>query len=143
MKKRAGSLIALFFLWMIPWLAGHAEGTQAQDITHSCTYAVLAGQKHFSRCMDRKYSTYWSANRSTDACMEVTAPEGETVSCIWMQWDKEPCAWNLQVKDDGGNWIDAGHVEGTYLSEVFFLPEGSLAFSYCAQTRRPPGIPSQ
>ena len=128
MKKRAGSLIALFFLWMIPWLAGHAEGTQAQDITYSCTYSVLAGQKHFSWCMDRKYSTYWSANRSTDACMEVTAPEGETVSCIWMQWDKEPCAWNLQVQDDDGNWIDAGHAEGTYLSEVLFLPEGVSHF---------------
>ena len=45
-----------------------------------------------------------------------------------VQWYEHPHAWGVQIRDENGNWTDAGHTDGSYLAEYLALPEGTTVF---------------
>ena len=118
---------ALLLMLAVLFLAAAGAET-AEDITLSCRLKPLSGKKSFPGCFDRDYKTYWRSDNGKGACIEVTVPEGETASGVTVQWFEHPHAWGLQVQDASGEWIDAGHTEGLFLTDYLPLPEGTTFF---------------
>jgi len=100
----------------------------AADITAACTFSAGSGRKTFSQCKDRNYRTYWKTNNGDKCFVEVTVPAGQTAGGVMVQWYEHPHAWGVQIPDAGGQWIDAGHTDGSYLAEYLPLPEGTTRF---------------
>ena len=105
-----------------------AGAEPAEDITNSCKFNAASGRKTFGSCKDRNYKTYWKTNNGDKGYVEVTVPAGQSASGVMVQWYEHPHAWGVQIKDDSGNWVDAGHTEGSYLAEYLPLPEGTTLF---------------
>ncbi len=114
----------------LPWTPAAAE--TAKDITSSCRFYAGSGRtgdNAFARCTDRNYRTYWRTNNGEKCYVEVTLPEGQSASGVMVQWFEHPHAWGIQVKDEEtGKWVDAGHTEGTFLTEYLPVPEGVTKF---------------
>ena len=121
-------LTAVLLLALAVLLIAAAGAETAEDITSSCRLKPLSGKKSFPNCTDRDYTTYWRSDNGKGACIEVTVPDGETASGVTVQWFEHPHAWGLQVQDGSGEWIDAGHTEGLYLTDYLPLPEGTTFF---------------
>ena len=100
----------------------------AADITASCKFNAGSGRKTFPYCRDRDYKTYWKTNNGDKCYVEVTVPAGQTAGGVMVQWYEHPHAWGVQVRSADGNWTDAGHTEGEYLTEYLSLPEGTTVF---------------
>ena len=115
-------LIAAFFCFA----AAGAE--TAPDITGLCKFNAGSGRKTFAKCKDRDYKTYWKTDNGKKCYVEVTVPAGQNASGVMVQWYEHPHAWGLQIKDEKGNWTDAGHTDGNYLAEYLPLPEGTTLF---------------
>ena len=109
-------------------LAVSASAETAADITSRCKFFAGSRRSTFSQCKDRNYKTYWRSNNGDTAYIEVTAPQGETVSGVMLQWYEKPHAWSVQLQDESGAWTDAGHTDGSYLTEYLPLPEGTTHF---------------
>lgn len=105
-----------------------AGAETAKEITADCKYNAGSGRKTFSKCKDRSYKTCWKTGNGARAYVEVTVPSGQTAGGVMMQLYEHPHAWGVQIKDEAGNWIDAGHTEGHYLAEYLPLPEGTTLF---------------
>ena len=121
-------LTAALLLALTVLLIAAAGAETAEDITSSCHFKALSGRKSFRNCTDRDYKTYWRSDNGKGACIEVTVPDGETASGVTVQWYEHPHAWGVQVQDASGEWIDAGHTEGLYLTDYLPLPEGTTFF---------------
>ena len=120
--------VALLVMLGLSALCAAACADAAPDITARCTFQAGSGKKNFSKCKDRSYKTYWTTSNGQKAYVEITVPDGETASGVMVQLYEHPHAWGVQVQDAGGNWTDAGHTEGKYLSEYLPLPEGTTRF---------------
>ena len=118
----AAVLLAVLFL-CLPAVAEPAE-----DITSACKFNAGSGRKTFHRCRDRDYETYWRASNGDKCYVEVTVPAGKTASGVMMQWYEHPHGWGVQLQDEQGNWQDAGHTDGSFLTEYLPLPEGTSRF---------------
>ena len=121
------SVPGMFFcavLFLLLFSVSPAAGETAKDITSRCTLKAGSGSNTFSKCTDRNYYTSWTSAGGKNAWAEITAPKGETLSGVWLQWSDHPHAWSVQVPD-GDGWAEAGHTEGAYLSEYLPLPEGT------------------
>ena len=105
-----------------------AGAETAEDITASCKFNAASGRKSFSTCKDRNYKTYWKTNNGDKGYVEVTVPAGQSASGVMVQWYEHPHAWGVQIKDENGNWTDAGHTDGSFLAEYLPLPEGTTVF---------------
>ena len=121
----AAVIIAAAFLYAF------AGAESARDITAKCRFYAGSGRTGdhaFARCRDRNYETWWRTANGDKCYVEITVPEGETASGVMVQWYEHPHAWGVQLKDESGVWIDAGHTEGLYLAEYLALPEGTTVF---------------
>ncbi len=121
-------LAAALLLVLTVLLFAAAGAETAEDITARCHLKPLSGKKSFKGCTDRDYKTYWRSDNGKGACIEVTVPDGETASGVTVQWFEHPHAWGLQVLDDAGEWVDAGHTDGLFLTDYLPLPEGTSFF---------------
>ena len=100
----------------------------AQDITSSCHFTAGSGRNSFAKCTDRNYKSYWKTDNGARCYVQVTVPSGRTASGVMVQWYEHPHGWGVQIQDAEGNWVDAGHTEGLYLTEYLPLPEGTTEF---------------
>ena len=117
------SLLLGIFVFVL-FSVSSARGETAQDITARCTLKAGSGSKTFSNCTDRNYYTNWTSAGGKNAWAEITAPKGETISGVWLQWSDHPHAWSVQIPD-GDGWTEVAHTDGVYLSEYLSLPEGT------------------
>ena len=125
---RSVPLFLLLLLLVAPAAFSAARGeTEARDITAECRLTPGSNSKKFSRCLDRAYKTYWQSEGGKRSWIEIAAPEGETLSGVWLQWYDHPHAWGLQLPEESGGWADYTHTDGLYLSEYLSLPEGTTA----------------
>ena len=120
-------LLVLFAAFLCLALPAIAQGDPAADVTARCALSPASGKKTFSRCTDRNYRTRWQSDGGKSAALEVTAPKGETLSCVQLQWYERPHAWGVQLPD-GDGWADWAHTEGSFLAETLILPEGTTRF---------------
>ncbi len=127
MQKHLSRIPFFVFLFLL-LSAAAAFAEPAKDITSRCKFFAGSRRTEFSQCTDRRYKTIWQSGNGDKAYVEVTAPKGETVSGVMLQFSEKPHAWGVQLKDENGNWTDAGHTDGTYLAEYLPLPEGTAFF---------------
>ncbi len=129
-KVRANSWLILGMLVMLCMLfpGFSASADPAAEITQSCEFSIFSGKKTFGQCIDRDYKTYWKTNNSREAYLEVTLPEDCQAGGVMTKWFEHPHAWGVQVQNDQGDWVDAGHTEGSFLTEFLPLPEGTSVF---------------
>ena len=128
MHKRFRLFPFLFILALAVLLTTAALADPAADITNRCKFFAGSRRTTFSQCRDRNYKTYWQSANGDTAYIEVTAPKGETVSGVMLQFYENPHAWGVQLQDESGAWTDAGHTDGSYLTEYLPLPEGTVFF---------------
>jgi len=124
-KRIRFAVLALLALLL---LSAAACAETAADITSSCSFYAGSGKKTFAKCRDRSYKTYWKTDNGSRCYVEVTVPAGQAASGVMVQWYEHPHAWGVQVRDAEGQWTDAGHTEGLYLTEYLPLPEGTTVF---------------
>ena len=126
MTKVLRILFTLVLFALLLFAAAAAE--PAEDITNRCSFFAGSRRSSFNDCRDRSYKTYWQSANGDNAYIEVTAPKGETVSGVMLQFSEKPHAWGVQLQDENGAWTDAGHTDGSYLAEYLPLPEGTTFF---------------
>ncbi|MBQ9210564.1 MAG: PIG-L family deacetylase [Clostridia bacterium] len=124
MKKKWGALI----FGAVLVLAAFAAAAPARDITSECTMLPGSKKKEFKKAMDGNYRTYWNSYAGEGAAIQVTVPEGEEASGVWLQWYEHEHAVAVQVKDEQGEWAEYGRSEGIFLSDYLPLPEGTKEF---------------
>lgn len=121
-------LVGLALLAVLAGLCACAGAETAQDITGKCSFKAGSGRKTFYYVRDRNYKTYWRTDNGDKGYVEVTVKHNLSASGVMVQWYEHPHAWGVQVKNENGEWVDAGHTEGVYLTEYLPLPEGTVAF---------------
>lgn len=124
---------------MLLCLCSLALSEEAVELTKKCQYNAKSGRSTFRRCLDGKYTTYWSSGTGENAAVRVTAPKGKTLSAVWFQWYDHPHAVALQVADENGDWVTVAESAGDYLSDCLLLPEGTTAFRFIS----PSGVKSR
>ena len=126
--RKIRMLCATLLIVAVSILTAAACAETARDITKECQFKAFSGKKSFPGCLDRNYNTYWRSDNGKGACIQVSVPAGETASGVTVQWFEHPHAWGVQIQDAEGNWIDAGHTVGQYLTDYLPLPEGTSYF---------------
>ncbi len=105
-----------------------AMAETAADVTARCTLKPGSGSRSFPKCTDRNYKSFWTSSGGSKAWIDVTAPQAESCSGVWVQWHDHPHAWSLQIPNESGKWTEWMHTDGLYLSEYLPLPEGTTRF---------------
>ena len=113
---------------MLALCCGPACAEPARDITSACKFNAASGRKTFAKCHDGRYTTYWQTANGDKAYVEVTVPGGQTASGVMVRFYEHTHAWGVQIQDGSGAWVDAGHTDGSYLTEYLPLPEGTVSF---------------
>lgn len=112
MKKWATAL--LFFALSLALCAGScALSEPAREITAECG---LRGTpfKGIESVRDGNYATQWSSSART--VVTITAPEGEKISGVYVQFYKNGSAFDLQVQNEAGEWEKTVGCDTTYLT---------------------------
>lgn len=120
--------IALLVLGLCLLFAVSALGDEAADITEQCKFKAGSGRSTFHEAHDRSYKTYWKSSGGESAYIEVTVPEGECATGVMTKWFDKPQCWQLQVKDESGEWVTCAQSEGLYYNEYLSLPENTTFF---------------
>lgn len=120
MKKGfAGLLLGLLLLMMNTC----ALAQTAEEITGECTLRAKDG-KSLGSLKDGSYESMWSAY-GDKARVTVTAPEGQTIYGVYVQFYNYSCAFDVQVRDEARKWQTVASCDGAYLNGYAALPEGT------------------
>ena len=114
-------LIGLMLIMALMGTAALAE--QAQEITEGCVIRAKDNKVMYS-LMDGDYASSWSAY-GDKARLTVTAPEGETICGVYVQFYNYACAFDVQVRDADKKWQTVATCDGAYLNAYAALPEGA------------------
>ncbi|MDO5300762.1 MAG: PIG-L deacetylase family protein, partial [Clostridia bacterium] len=60
-----------------------------------------------------------------EACIELTAPEGERIGGVYIQFYEQPCAFVVEVSGENGDWVTAASCDTDYLTGWAALSEGA------------------
>ena len=120
MKKWVAGLMAAMALVC---LISCAMGETAQEITARCT--VRDGQKKaMASVTDGSYESSWSAY-GDKARILVSAPEGEVICGVYLQFYNYACPFDVQVKGENGKWQTMASCDTDYLNGYVRLETGA------------------
>ena len=117
--------------WLIALLAAllmlgatSALAVEAADITDQCKFQTTSSKYKYTQMTDKKYTSYWKANKAKNPSIAVTAPKDQLIGGIYACFGNLPETWEVQVSKDGKKWETA--VQGpAYLHAWVPLPEPS------------------
>ena len=97
-------------------------GTEvARDISKECFFNGRSGQRH--TLTDGTYSRDFQPGLQNRArSVRITAPEGEVIGAIYIQWHSLPMALNIQVQDGEGNWTTVADCDGDFFAQYIPIP---------------------
>ena len=121
MKRRCLLLACLLMLW-----AGLACAQTAEEITAACTMRA-PGATSLGCLTDGNYRTRWASSSGNRARLEITAPEGQTIGGVYIQFYNSPCAFEVQTRDGSGVWTTVASCDTDYLTGYVRLSEGAQA----------------
>ena len=121
----------LFLFVLLLALYGCAAAEVAPELTSKCKCTAGAGRGSFSDCRDNNYKTYWKGGSGKNGWVEVTAPEGKPVSLVYIQWYEFPMPWQVQVKDESGNWATVAESGDICYNDSIRLPEPAGQIRIC------------
>ena len=102
--------------------AGLACAEAAKEMTADCAMAGTP-MKGIEQIRDGRYSTKWMG--INHGALRVTAPQGETINSVYIQFYENSCAFEVQVRQADGEWAEAAACETEYLTGFAALPQGA------------------
>ena len=121
--KKLGLLLLMCALLIA---AGAACAQTTEDITAACTMRA-PGATSLGCLTDGNYRTRWASSSGNRARLEITAPEGQTIGGVYIQFYNSPCAFEVQTRDGSGVWTTVASCDTDYLTGYAQLPEGAQA----------------
>lgn len=119
--KKLGLLLLMCALLIA---AGAACAQTTEDITAACTMRA-PGATSLGCLADGNYRTRWASSSGNRARLEITAPEGQTIGGVYIQFYNSPCAFEVQTRDGSGVWTTVASCDTDYLTGYAQLPEGA------------------
>ncbi|NLO84972.1 MAG: hypothetical protein GX096_06065 [Clostridiales bacterium] len=110
MKKRFILFAVLILLMMCNCMALAQEAT---DITAECTITV-SDRSRITRLIDRDYSTSMVTDRAKKIRIEITTPENQPATSLYLCFGKIPEHWSIEHEMDG-EWVEAVQGDTNYL----------------------------
>lgn len=124
MKKH---LVLLFVFCVLLSLLGYAMAEEARDITKECKISTRIGSDKIKRLTDRKYASWFSSGTGEKAAINVTAPEGEEIGGVYIQWANRSMSVDIQTKN-GTVYETISTCNTMYLADYIPLPKGITDF---------------
>ena len=122
MKK----ICLLLLLCVLLLAAGAACAQTAEDITALCALRA-PGASQLGCLSDHNYNTRWASSSGARARLEITAPEGQTIGGVYIQFYNSPCAFDVQARGADGAYTTVASCDTDYLTGYARLPEGAEA----------------
>lgn len=117
--------LGLLLLMCALLLAASPAGAQtAENITDLCAMRA-PGVSQLGCLSDHNYKTRWASSSGNRARIEITAPEGQTIGGVYIQFYNSPCAFDVQARDADGAWATVASCDTDYLTGYVQLPEGA------------------
>lgn len=117
-------MLALVGMMLFIALMGTAAVAEiAAEITDGCTIRAKDNKTLYS-LKDKNYESMWSAY-GDKARLTVTAPEGEIIHSVYVQFYNYACAFDVQTRDADKKWQTVADYDGAYLNGYVALPEGA------------------
>lgn len=116
--------LALLFMMLLACVGASAQ--EAEDITLQCNIKACEWNIQLDRLTDRNYKTAWYTKGSQAHYLEVTAPQGQRIGGVYLQWkrdmDYELNPFQIELYDNG-EWL-AFHIDqdNAYLANYVALP---------------------
>ena len=116
-------LTALVLSLLMLCAAQTAFAAEAADITDQCKFKTTSSKYKYTQMTDKKYTSYWKANKAKNPSIQVTSPDKDTlIGGIYACFGNLPDSWEVQVSKDGKKWETA--VQGpAFLHAWVPLPE--------------------
>ena len=99
-----------------PAVAGYAR-----DISLECLFNGKSGENH--ALTDGTYARDFTTGIHGGAhALEITAPAGEVIGALYIQWHMLPVALNVQVQDEDGEWVTVTDCDGDFYAQYIPVP---------------------
>lgn len=99
---------ALFAALLMLCAANVALAAEASDITDSCTFKASTSKFKYTQMTDKKYTSYWKANKTKNPFIQVTSPDADTlIGGVYICFGNLPASYEIQVSEDGKSWTTA------------------------------------
>ena len=115
-------LTALLVSLLMVCAANAAFAAEAADITDLCKFKTTSSKYKYTQMTDKKYTSYWEANKTTNPSIQVTAPKDQQIGGIYACFGSLPESWEVQVSKDGKKWTTVAQGPNYYHAWVP-LPE--------------------
>lgn len=116
-------LTALLMILLMACAANAAFAAEAADITEDCKFKTTSSKFKYTQMTDKKYTSYWKANKAKNPSIQVTSPDADTlIGGIYACFGNLPDSWEVQVSKDGKKWETAAQGPAYYHAWVP-LPE--------------------
>lgn len=116
MKRLFWALMALMML------APAALAQTAEEITGRCTLTSV-GKKTLARMTDGDYRTHWDSSSNSYAYVQIEAEEA--IGGVYVQFYDDATAFEVQVRDEAGEWQTVAERDGAFLAEYAALNAGA------------------
>ena len=101
-------LTALLLTLLTLFAATTALAAEAADITDDCKFTTTSSKYKYTQMTDKKYTSYWKANKAKNPSIQVTSPDKDTlIGGIYACFGNLPDSWEVQVSEDGKKWTTA------------------------------------
>lgn len=105
MKKWFTALLVALLMLCAAHVALAAEAT---DITDSCKFKTTTSKFKYTQMTDKKYTSYWKANKTKNPYIQVTSPDADTlIGGVYICFGNLPSSYEIQVSGDGKTWTTA------------------------------------
>lgn len=115
-------LTALLLTLLMLGAANAAFAAEAADITDLCKFKTTSSKYKYTQMTDKKYTSYWEANKTKNPSIQVTAPKDQQIGGIYACFGSLPDSWEVQVSKDGKKWTTVAQGPNYYHAWVP-LPE--------------------
>ncbi len=117
-------LIGLLLTLAVLGAANAALAAEAADITDECTFKPTYSKYKYTTMTDKKYTSYWKANKTVNPSIAVTAPKDQLIGGLYMCFGNLPAQYEVQVSEDGKKWTTVAQGP-QFLHAYVPLPEPS------------------
>ncbi len=94
-----------------------SDGVPARNIAKDCLFNGRSARS--SKLTD---GTYAGKQSTGSKGLQITAPEGEVIGALFIQWDLEPKPFSLQAPGDDGEWVNLADYEADFYASYVPVP---------------------
>lgn len=94
----------------------------ARDLSRECLFDGRSGEHH--ELTDGSYARDYRTRAPNGlSSLRVTAPEGEVVGAVYIQWHSLPRPLLIQVPGEGDEWVTVSECDGDFYAQYIPIPE--------------------